>query len=486
MAKRGSALGRVALRQAALMWASAMLLLAGAYVAVRQELLREARAQVDAVSASLIANSDWRLNDLAIQVARRTVEARIEAPSLHLALVDARGNCPLDPLRCPVGTLRYWPDDWALGGPVRRRLSDREGTIMVRVDRDHRLGTQLLVGRDLTALDSLERGAFPLLAAGGLLVTLSSALFGYFSAQQMLKRVRAINVFCGELGDGNLTRRLPVAGSDEFAELAEAMNGMLDRIGHLMSVVQRVADHAAHDLRTPLQLIRLDLEAALRAAESNASEVMIVSAIERLDAALDRFARLLEIARNEGAGAEGFELIDLAELAHETAAIYRPMAEAADLRLESDLRPIRVLGSPPLLQVLLANLIENAIKFSPAGGRIRIATAPECGALLVVADEGPGIAPEYREQVFMHFMRVRGSEGISGHGLGLAMVRAIANRHRLEVRLDDAAPGLRVELRSLDQVNGDLTETVINARGKFRIDFGRQFSGNNRMKELHS
>jgi signal transduction histidine kinase len=325
-----------------------------------------------------------------------------------------------------------------------------------------------------------------MLAAGGLMVTLGSALFGYLSASQMLKRVRVINAFCSELGGGDLARRLPVAGGDEFAELSAAINEMLDRISHLMIVVQRVADHAAHDLRTPLQLIRLDLEVALRAAENGAAEVMIVSAIERLDAALDRFARLLEIARNDGASAEGFELINLAELVQETAAIYRPMAEAADLRLELDLRPIRVLSSPPLLQVLLANLIENAIKFSPAGGRIRVATATEAGACLVVEDQGPGIAPEYREQVFHHFMRLRGTEGVSGHGLGLPMVRAIAHRHGLEVRLEDAAPGLRVELRSLDQVNGDLTETVTNVRGKFRLDFGRQFSGNNRMKELHS
>ena len=229
----------------------------------------------------------------------------------------------------------------------------------------------------------------------------------------------------------------------EVRPLVTALNGLLERLGRSLDVQREFVADAAHELRTPLTALGLQIQLAERAT----SDAERAAAFERLRGGTERATRLVEqllaMARSDPEAAERKPVdADLAAIARETVAEQAPIAQAKGLDLglstaESD----TVRGDPESLRVLLGNLVDNAIRYTPAGGRIDVSvTSDGDAALLSVTDDGPGIPPEERERVFDRFYR-RASTDVTGSGLGLAIVRQIAQRHGATVTLDNGLNG---------------------------------------------
>jgi len=250
---------------------------------------------------------------------------------------------------------------------------------------------------------------------------------------------------------GDLSRRVRVTGmGDEFDRLAEEINRMLDRVVGLMDGVRQVSNAIAHDLRTPITRARARLEDAGRNARSEAD---LHAAIERAQSDLDGivavFQALLRIAEIEaGARRSAFARVDLGPLLFDLAELYAAAAEDGGQELVHDIPPILpVFGDRDMLQQAVANLLDNALKFSPPGGTIRL-EARVAGRLLEVsvADQGPGIPPEDRARATERFFRGETARNTPGSGLGLSLVQAVAMLHGGTLRLEDNRPGVRASM----------------------------------------
>jgi signal transduction histidine kinase len=223
---------------------------------------------------------------------------------------------------------------------------------------------------------------------------------------------------------------------------------MLERIGALMSSVRQVSDNIAHDLRTPLTRLRTKLE--LANAEAGAPEPLrtaVEGAIADAEELLATFNALLRIARIEsGRGTAGFTEVDLARLVEDVADLYEPLAAERQQRFEvaaDTTAPVR--GDRDLLFQAAANLVDNAIKYTPESGRIQVSVTQAAGEVgLQVADSGPGVPAEMREKVLERFFRLDDSRTTPGNGLGLSLVKAVVELHGGSLRLGDNQPGLRV------------------------------------------
>jgi signal transduction histidine kinase len=247
-------------------------------------------------------------------------------------------------------------------------------------------------------------------------------------------------------------RRLPVRpGGDEFDRLARRINTALDRVQGLMQALRQVTDDIAHDLRTPLNRLRQRLEAALRTAEGDAVwRAATEGAISECERLLEIFAALLRIAQVEsGARRAGFARFDLSTVAEAVAEVHAPAAEERGQTLQMQIAPgVTALGDRDLVTQMLSNLLDNAVKHGREGGRIALTLTPEPagGAVLTVADDGPGIPEEARAMVLRRFHRLDTARTTPGTGLGLALVAAVAELHGMALVLGDNAPGLRVTL----------------------------------------
>ena len=248
---------------------------------------------------------------------------------------------------------------------------------------------------------------------------------------------------------GDLSQRMPVSDTrDEFDALSRNLNAMLDQIETLMSSVRHMSDNVAHDLRTPLTRLRNRLE-TLRARAADGDTKDIDACLDDADSLLSTFASLLSIARIEsGASGEALQEVDLTAVTRDACELYQALAEDKNIELvcEAD-TSARILGDRNLVFQALTNLLDNAIKYTPAGGRVRArAEAVDDGVLLTVADSGPGIPEGQLTQVLDRFYRVDESRSAPGAGLGLSLVNAIASQHQATLRLEDNEPGLRVSL----------------------------------------
>ncbi len=362
-------------------------------------------------------------------------------------------------LRPLAGNLTHWPGDavgedgWMEVALTRR--DDPSGRPHTIRGRAFELAGDyyLFVGRDTvergrfrdTVIAALAWALLPALVLG----LIGGALIGRYS----LNRVDAVRATGQDIVSGDLSRRVPLTGSgDEFDRLATTINEMLARIETLMSGMRLVTDSLAHDLRSPLTRARSTIEMALRRGENAPAyrEALEQTAAE-LETIQRTFDSLISIARAES-GADRLALgeLDLSALAEDMLELYRPIAEDAGLELSGEITAgLKVTGHRQLLGQALANLIDNAMKYSAPGGRITltVAPAPDGGAELALADRGPGIPAEHRERVLERFVRLDDSRGTPGSGLGLSLVAAVAKLHRIDLRLEDNAPGLRVSLQ---------------------------------------
>lgn len=307
-------------------------------------------------------------------------------------------------------------------------------------------GGQLLVGRDLgerQAIELLVWRALGMGAAISLLLVMAGALV---FRGQIERRIGQIRRTAKEIEAGDLTRRIPVTGEDEFGLLNRDINRMLDRIEHLMDGVRHVSNAIAHDLRTPLGRIRNKLDTALHAPlENDALAASSRAAIKDIDDLILVFEKLLQIAEAEsGMRPQSFGILDLSRIAADIVDLYDATAEEKGVVLRLNLQDeVRAHGDRNLLGSALASLIDNAIKYAGAGATIDVnvfATADS--AVLEVRDNGPGIADNELPKVTQRFYRLDHSRNLPGNGLGLAIVSAIAALHNGALQLQSAQPGL--------------------------------------------
>lgn len=312
-------------------------------------------------------------------------------------------------------------------------------------------GAVLTVGQDLSEESKLRHTLGRTLAVCGAVGALLGLALSYLLTRGALQRVDAVVSTARAVSAGRMQVRAPTRRAlapDDIDELGATFNTMLDEIATLVSRVRWVSTDIAHDLRTPLTHVRQKLERirAGRDPEAAAAAGEIEGDVDELLRVFDAMLRLAEIENDAGAAA-AFARVDLAELAGRIADAYRPDVEAGGRRLETRLAAAAVEGDADLIGQALANLIENAMRHTPPGSRIAVSVGIEAGRpVLAVGDDGPGVPADQRRAVLERFHRLEASRTTPGSGLGLPIVAAVARRHRAMLRLDDAAPGLRVSL----------------------------------------
>ena len=359
-----------------------------------------------------------------------------------------------DPLRRRlVGNLDSWPsvvpdaDGWMTFELVDRGSVDGRPHLARARAFVLQGGLNLLVGREIHELAQTRRMIVNAMV-WGLLITAALALAGGIAmSRTTARRIEAINETSREIMSGDLSRRIPTRGSDdEFDQLAINLNTMLDRIQLLMDGLRHVSDNIAHDLRTPLTRLRSGLEGLRDGAADDPSRVEAIDrTVAEADGMLAIFNGLLRIARIEAGGQrENFAPVSLGDIAADVGELYEPVALEKDLAFSVDTdKAESVTGDRDLIFQAVANLVDNAIKYTPPGGTVALSIA---GRRIVVADSGPGIPAADRDAVFDRFHRLEDSRTEPGSGLGLSLVRAVARLHEGEVVLADNDPGLRAVL----------------------------------------
>lgn len=388
----------------------------------------------------------------------RTIRERSVRPDASVYLItDFSGN----PIAGNVAELRYDPAD-AKGGAtfaVRYlRLVAHDG---VAEAEPHRAlaklavlggGYRLLVGRDVE--DRIEFSQIIRRSIrGAIVVVVALALVSWiFLSRSVLRKVDAIAASSRQIVAGDLTRRLPTDRSgDEFDRLATAVNGMLDEIERLHGGLQEVSQNIAHDLKTPLTRVRNRLDETLRHPPAPADvEGVLAPVIDECDTLIRTFEALLTIARVESHNAGlVLERTDLSALVADMADFYEPAAEEAGMRLRATIAPgITIRGEGTLLRNMLANLLDNALKYGQsAEGAVDLRLeVREGAAVITVRDYGEGVAAQDRPRLTDRFVRLDASRSKPGAGLGLSMVKAIVGHHDGTLALDDARPGLAVTI----------------------------------------
>ncbi|MEM7718490.1 MAG: HAMP domain-containing sensor histidine kinase [Pseudomonadota bacterium] len=279
-----------------------------------------------------------------------------------------------------------------------------------------------------------------------------SLITGYFLSRGVFRRLDGLAQTAGTVAAGQMTARAPVTGTgDEFDRLAAGVNQMLDRIEALTRNVEAVSVGVAHDLKTPLSNIRGRLELIDRDREKpDAVAEHVAVADARLSGLLRVFDAMLRLGEIEaGHRRAGFSTVDLSHLANEMADGYGAAFEEADKRLETSIAPgLLVEGDGDLLAQAISNLLDNALEHSRDAALVRFTARTEgADAVIAVGDDGPGIAPPLRAQVFERFFRGDASRATAGNGLGLALVKAIADLHHADLILLDDQPGAVFVLR---------------------------------------
>ncbi len=314
----------------------------------------------------------------------------------------------------------------------------------------------LFVGWSTLQLREMEHfvvGAF----LWGLAASVALALAGGFvMSGRLLRRVQTISETGLRIVSGDLNERLPVSTrGDEFDNLGLSVNAMLDRIQSLMVDLRQVTNDIAHDMRTPLTRLRQQLELGQRHDSGlGDSRALVSRAITEIDAILRIFAALLRIAQIEsGSGVSTAGPVDLQQVIARAVELYRWAAEEKQQHLVQSVDPqahgceVVTHGDSDLLMQLCSNLIENAVIHCPSGSTITIgAMHAQHGCAIVVADDGPGIAPDLRQKVLQRFFRLETSRTTPGNGLGLSLVAAIVKLHEGLLELSDNEPGLRVSV----------------------------------------
>jgi heavy metal sensor kinase len=277
---------------------------------------------------------------------------------------------------------------------------------------------------------------------------------GYLLARKAMSGVQRVTDTATRIGRHDLARRVPLASEgEEINALAHAFNAMLERIESLLSELRQITDNVAHELRTPITRIRGTAETTLKAnGDLNEYREMAASVIDGCDELIEMIATMLEIAKTDSGVAElDITPLDIREIVDEAADLFAPMAEdkGIDIRLVKPSRGAMVSGDRPRLQRVVANLLDNAIKYTPPGGTVTLTVDTGAGGVRVeITDTGVGIDEKYISRVFDRFYRGDKSRSTSGSGLGLSLALAIIRAHGgdITVKSTDAGSSFTVFL----------------------------------------
>jgi signal transduction histidine kinase len=422
-----------------------VLLGGGVYYAVSTLLLHDARELVRTDAAGLV---DLYREDghgaLLEELQRRRAEP--EDPDAVYALVSPQGRRLVGDFTPPHPAVR---SRWIEYGETRR---DEGGDAALRVIAyEQRLpdGSRLLTGLRLRSQDRflglMQRTAL----VAFVFATTLGALVGWLTSRWVSRRLRGLDATAERVGGGELGLRAALDHSDDaFDRLARRFNGMLDRIEELLGGVRHATDHIAHDLRTPLTRLRNRLEELRRQPGDASQRAALEGAVAETDQLLQSFGALLRLARIEAqAPAPDDPVVDLRGLVADAVELYAPSAAERGVRVRSDLQPASIRGDRDQLFQAVVNLLDNALKYAPPDSDVEVALHTDAeGVELQVDDCGPGIPEADRERVFDRFQRLESHRGSPGVGLGLSLVRAIAQRHGGRVLLLGRTPGLRARL----------------------------------------
>jgi signal transduction histidine kinase len=440
---------RLALVYMVLFSLSVMVLLGFIYWNTAGYMIRQTEAAIEAEIAALSDRYDQAgLQGLSALISKRIRRQVINGPIYLLTDKDYR---PI------LGNLGEWPEGQELSNgwmsfginPVQ---SDDESedphTALVRIF-TLRGSYRLMVGRDVHDLVRIRQLFRDSLIWGVLLTGLLALIGGVMMSRTMMRRIEMINDTCQRIMQGDLALRIPLKGNgDDFDRLIDNLNQMLDRIGLLMDGISQVTNNIAHDLRTPLTRLRRRLDTLREVSDPCAeTHALLEQTIDEADGLLATFRSMLRISEVEsGRRRAGFKAVDMCEVLNDLVEFYEPLCEDKRQLLKVELLECRpISGDRDLLFQALANVLDNAIKYTPRRGRIALSLAEAEQELVVsVADSGPGVPAELRGRVFERFYRLEASRSTPGNGLGLALVEAIVTLHQGRIELADNQPGLKV------------------------------------------
>ena len=317
------------------------------------------------------------------------------------------------------------------------RLQGHSGRFRAMVSPVRRLGQQqvLAVAESLREVDNSVQRVLILLLFAGPAALAATALGGWWLARKALLPVARMTSEAQQIGIDRLDERLAVPRTrDEISHLGVTLNAMLDRLEQGVKEKHQLIADASHELRTPLAAMRTELDVSLQVDELSAGERALLESVRE---EVDKMSRTVENLLTLAEADEGrLKLIpvpvQLREAIDAAARPLRPLAATKQLRLDIGAEPGETQADPHLLQQALSNLIENAVKYSPAGGEVRVRASRENDEVVfTVSDDGPGIPAEARAHIFDRFYRVDGarSREAGGSGLGLAICREIASAH---------------------------------------------------------
>lgn len=309
-------------------------------------------------------------------------------------------------------------------------------------------GFRLLVGRGIEDLLVARNRVIWTLGWGLGIMVLLGVIGSILMSRGMLRRIDQITATSEKIVSGDLGRRVPTRGTgDDFDRLSEQLNRMLDQIESLLESVRRISDNIAHDLRTPLTRLRNRLESIHAPDEKHIQDLDL--AIREADGLLSTFNALLRIARIEtDARREGFADLNLGEVLADVVELYEPLAEEKQQTLTLRVPDTALIhGDRDLIFQAVANVLDNAVKYTPGEGSIAVTLSAENGvATVTVVDSGPGIPSALHEKVVQRFFRMDTSRNQSGNGLGLSMVAAVCKLHGAQLRFENLEPGLGVRM----------------------------------------
>ncbi|HZZ62048.1 MAG TPA: HAMP domain-containing sensor histidine kinase [Roseiarcus sp.] len=411
--------------------------------------LEVSRADVERVAAVLVDEAAKSEGDSEAEL-RRALELRLTRDIRRLdyvALYDAKGGKLLG----DVPAMPAIPVDGRAHVVREQLLPDRRGSEpALFVARRRPDGGVVLFGRSLVEAYDLQETvlrALGIALAPTILLILS---IGAVFARRASRRLEGIHGAIVSVMNGEIRSRLPVANDrDDVDKVARAVNLMLDEIERLLEQLKNVGDNIAHDLRTPLMVARAKLDRALEEdAGIQATRATMRAALDQIDKASVTIAAILRVSAVEkGVRQKRFKDFDLGGVCNEVVEFYQPLSESKSIAmtLEAD-QPVPVFGDEDLMREAISNLVDNAVKFTPEGGRVWVEAAMVEGLPWVaVSDTGCGVPLQDREKIFRRFFRGERSEG---HGLGLSIAQTIADLHGFLLTAEDNNPGVRFVMRA--------------------------------------
>jgi signal transduction histidine kinase len=325
-------------------------------------------------------------------------------------------------------------------------------------------GSVLVLGRSMEEVYKLRRTVLQALATAiGPMLLLALTIGAYF-ARRTSRRLIEIRDTIAKIMRGDLHTRLPVRGkTDDIDKISRDVNLMLDEMVRLVVQIKGVGDNIAHDLRAPLSVMRAKLERGVASPDDSELRLTASQALVQLDRAMVTVAALLRMSDVEhGPRSSEFKAIDLAAICADLFDFYEPVARDKSIAMTLEIQsPVEILGDADLMREALSNLVDNAIKFTPVDGAVKVSLSKDAGRPVVrVCDNGSGVEPGERDKIFERFYRTARNDRIPGSGLGLSIAAAIANLHDFDLRVEDNKPGALFEMAA----RGNAADNALSGR----------------------